>query len=119
MAVVHSGKPAVSHYRVLKRFQGVTCIDVSLESGRTHQIRVHMAHIGHSLAGDPVYGRPLKKTRNLPPELLNIIRSFPRQALHAHRLSLNHPETMKKHTYKAPLPADFQALLAELEEFQG
>ena len=91
MAVVPSGKPAVSHYRVLKRFNGVTYIEVSLESGRTHQIRVHMAHIGHPLAGDPVYGRNLKMKRGLPVGLVDAVRSFPRQALHAHTLSLMHP----------------------------
>lgn len=117
MAVVNSGKPAVSHYRVLKRYPGVTYIEVALESGRTHQIRVHMAHIGHSLAGDPVYGRPMKKRQDIPPELVDLIRSFPRQALHAHKLSLNHPDTQKKQTYRAALPADFQFLLTSLEEY--
>jgi 23S rRNA pseudouridine1911/1915/1917 synthase len=116
MAVVFSGKQAVSHYRVLKKYQGVTFIQVSLESGRTHQIRVHMAHIGHSLAGDPVYGRPLKK-RDLPADLVDLVRSFPRQALHAYRLSLVHPGHLKKHTYTAPVPADLQSLLVELDEY--
>jgi 23S rRNA pseudouridine1911/1915/1917 synthase len=115
MAVVSSGKPAVSHYRVLKRFTGVTYIEVSLESGRTHQIRVHMAHIGHSLAGDPVYGRNLKMKRGLPAGLVDAIRSFPRQALHAHRLRLVHPATLLAVTFEAPLPEDMEHLLARLE----
>ncbi len=115
MAVVSSGKPAISHYRVLKRFNGATYVEVSLESGRTHQIRVHMAHIGHSLAGDPVYGRNLKMKRGLPAGLVDAVRSFPRQALHAHRLSLVHPATSFPVTFEAPLPEDLERLLAELE----
>jgi 23S rRNA pseudouridine1911/1915/1917 synthase len=115
MAVVSSGKPAVSHYRVLKRVNGVTYVVVSLESGRTHQIRVHMAHIGHSLAGDPVYGRNLKMKRGLPAGLVDAVRSFPRQALHAYRLSLVHPATLLPVTFEAPLPEDMENLLARLE----
>jgi len=115
MAVVPSGKPAVSHYRVLKRFNGVTYIGVSLESGRTHQIRVHMAHMGHALVGDPVYGRNLKMKRGLPAGLVDAVRSFPRQALHAHRLSLVHPATLLPVTFEARLPEDFKHLLTRLE----
>ena len=117
MAVVRSGKPAVSHYRVLRRFPGVTYIEVELESGRTHQIRVHMAHIGHPLAGDPVYGRPLKKRRDLPSGLVEMIRAFPRQALHAFELSLTHPGEHKAMSFNAPLPDDFEALLAGLDRY--
>ena len=117
MAVVHSGKPAVTHYRVLKRYPGATYLEVALESGRTHQIRVHMAHIGHSLAGDPVYGRPLKNRKKIPAELVQRLRSFPRQALHAFQLTLVHPASNQHHTYEAPLPADLQTLLAELDGF--
>jgi 23S rRNA pseudouridine1911/1915/1917 synthase len=115
MAVVSSGKPAVSHYRVLDRFKGVTYIEVSLESGRTHQIRVHMAHIGHPLAGDPVYGRNMKMKRGLPSGLVDAVRSFPRQALHAHTLSLVHPATVLPASFKAPLPEDIERFLIELE----
>lgn len=115
MAVVHSGKPAVSHYRILRRFLGATYVEVALESGRTHQIRVHMAHIGHPLAGDPVYGRPLKNRRKLPPVLVEMIRAFPRQALHAFELSLIHPGERNTMSFNAPLPEDFEALLAGLD----
>jgi 23S rRNA pseudouridine1911/1915/1917 synthase len=115
MAVVPSGKPAVSHYRVLQRFNGVTYIEVSLESGRTHQIRVHMAHIGHPLAGDPVYGRNLKMKRGLAVDLVDAVRSFTRQALHAHTLSLMHPATLLPITFKAPLPDDLEHFLAALQ----
>jgi len=115
MAVVSSGKPAVSHYRVLKRFGGISYMEVSLESGRTHQIRVHMAHIGHPLAGDPVYGRNPKMKHGLPPGLVEVVRTFPRQALHAYRLGLLHPATLLPATFEAPLPEDLEHLLAELE----
>ena len=117
MAVVGSGKPAVSHYRVLKRFDGATYIEVSLESGRTHQIRVHMTHIGHPLAGDPVYGRGLKLKRGFPAGLVEAVRAFPRQALHAYRLSLQHPGSGENVRFVAPLPEDIEQLLASLQEF--
>jgi 23S rRNA pseudouridine1911/1915/1917 synthase len=117
MAVVGSGKPAVSHYRVLKHFNGATYLEVSLESGRTHQIRVHMAHIGHPLAGDPVYGRAVKIRRGFPASLVEAVRSFPRQALHAYKLSLVHPGSKRAVEYQSPLPDDIQALLATLEAF--
>jgi len=116
MAVVRSGKPAVSHYRVLQHFNGATYVEVSLESGRTHQIRVHMAHIGHPLAGDPVYGRSLKMKRSYPASLVEAVRSFPRQALHARKLSLQHPGRLQAVEYRAPLPEDFEQLLAALEQ---
>jgi len=115
MAVVQSGKPAISHYRVLKRFNGATFVEVSLESGRTHQIRVHMAHIGYPLAGDRVYGRSSKMKRGVSAGLVEAIRSFPRQALHACRLKLTHPGTLLAAEYEAPLPEDFEQLLAVLD----
>lgn len=114
MAVVTSGKPAISHYRVLQRFPGVTALEVSLESGRTHQIRVHMTHIGHPLVGDPVYGRPMKAKKGLPAAVLDTVRSFPRQALHARTLTLVHPATSEEVTFEAPLPEDIRGLLATL-----
>jgi 23S rRNA pseudouridine1911/1915/1917 synthase len=117
MAVTGSGKPAVSHYRVLQRFNGATYIEVALESGRTHQIRVHMAHIGHPLAGDPVYGRALKIKRGFPAGLVEAVRAFPRQALHAVKLSLKHPGSKLDVDYQAPLPDDFRQLLTALEAF--
>lgn len=114
MAVVTSGKPAISHYRVLQRFPGVTALEVSLESGRTHQIRVHMTHIGHPLVGDPVYGRPMKAKKGLPAAVLDCVRSFPRQALHARTLTLVHPANSEEVTFQAPLPEDIRGLLAKL-----
>lgn len=117
MAVVASGRPAVSHYRVLRRFAGATYLEVALESGRTHQIRVHMAHMGHPLVGDPVYGRSPVKTRGQPPELSAVLRAFPRQALHARTLTLTHPASGETMHFQAPPPADFERLLADLGPF--
>lgn len=115
MAVIPAGKPAVSHYRVLKRFSGCSYIEVSLESGRTHQIRVHMAHIGHPLAGDPVYGRYRTMKSALQGSVAQAVRSFPRQALHARKLVLMHPASLQTVSFQAPLPDDLRQLLADLE----
>jgi 23S rRNA pseudouridine1911/1915/1917 synthase len=106
MAVVARGKPAVTHYRVLARYAGATHVECRLESGRTHQIRVHLASIGHPLVGDPVYGK-----RNAKPAL-----AFHRQALHARRLGLVHPASREPVTWEAPLPQDMQDLLTRLSE---
>ncbi len=111
MAVVLSGKPAVTHFRVMRRFQGFSHLEVSLESGRTHQIRVHMQHIGHPLVGDPVYGKSRKALKGVPDALLEAIRAFPRQALHARRLSLAHPASGETVCFEVPLPADMEDLL--------
>ena len=116
MAVVPSGKPAVSHFRVIRRFHGLSHVEVSLESGRTHQIRVHMQHIGHPLVGDPVYGRPRKSVKDLPELLREIINDFPRQALHARRLSLVHPASGEPVSFQANVPEDMTDLLAALAE---
>jgi 23S rRNA pseudouridine1911/1915/1917 synthase len=116
MAVVHNGKPAVTHYRVAERFRAHTLIKVQLETGRTHQIRVHMAHQRYPLVGDPVYGGRLR----LPPAsgeaLQQMLRGFPRQALHAARLGLEHPQTGQYMEWQAEMPQDMQALLEVLRE---
>ncbi len=114
MAVVAAGKPAISRFRVMRRFQGFSHLEVSLESGRTHQIRVHMQHIGHPLVGDPVYGRSSKAQKGVPDALREAIRTFPRQALHARRLSLVHPAGGGTVFFEAHLPADMAGLLAAL-----
>jgi len=101
MAVVPGGKPAITHYRVRERFGAHALVECDLETGRTHQIRVHLASIGHPLEGDPVYGA--RGARRLP-----------RQALHAWKLAFVHPGTGKKVHFTAPPPADFEALVAEL-----
>jgi len=101
MAVVATGRPARTHYTVMERFGSATLLRCRLETGRTHQIRVHLASLGHPLAGDPAYGR------KRPP-------GFARQALHAFRLGLVHPATREPCAWESPLPADFAALLATL-----
>jgi len=119
MAVVAKGKPAVSHYRVLTRFGHFSHLEVSLESGRTHQIRVHMQHAGFPLVGDPVYGRRLRARDAIPPQAALVVSSFPRQALHAIRLRLLHPETGHACEFQAPLPADMRSLLESLNAFDA
>lgn len=114
MAVRQDGKPARTHYRVLERFAHFTLLDVRLESGRTHQIRVHFAHLGWPLVGDPVYGGRLALPRGCDAQLAEALRSFRRQALHAWQLSLAHPASGELMEWEAPLPADFESLLASL-----
>jgi 23S rRNA pseudouridine1911/1915/1917 synthase len=114
MAVVPSGRPAVSHYRILERFAGATCLEVSLETGRTHQIRVHMTHIGHPLVGDPVYGRSTRRRRGMPDAVYQLLRAFPRQALHAVGIELVHPGSGETAAFAAPLPPDLERLLGDL-----
>lgn len=117
MAVLQNGgKPAVSHYRIVARFGQYTHVRVQLETGRTHQIRVHMAHIGLPLVGDPVYGGRLKLPAGVSPHLRESLRNFGRQALHAVALSLEHPRSGEAMGWTSPLPADFQTLLADLAE---
>jgi 23S rRNA pseudouridine1911/1915/1917 synthase len=110
MAVVASGRPAVSHYRVLQRFEALTWLEVSLETGRTHQIRVHMRHLDHPLVGDPVYGRKPRQA-GLSLEQYEAVREFPRQALHAAVLKLAHPADGRPCRFQAALPGDMRRLL--------
>lgn len=110
------GRDAVSHYRVIARFRGHTHVRVQLETGRTHQIRVHMAHIGHPLIGDPVYGGRPRLPKGGSPEMIRAIQQFPRQALHARRLGLVHPVTGADMSWESPLPADMTELLRVLAE---
>jgi 23S rRNA pseudouridine1911/1915/1917 synthase len=114
MAVIPSGKPAVTHYRVVERFRAHTWIRCRLETGRTHQIRVHMAHIHFPLVGDPVYGGRLRLPKGCSETLTSMLRQFRRQALHARRLGLIHPQTGKSLEWKVHLPADMEQLLIEL-----
>ena len=115
MAVVYSGKPAVTHYRVTETTAHCAWVQVKLESGRTHQIRVHMTHIGHPLVGDPVYrqgrpglGRAVVAARDL-------IDQFPRQALHAQLLGLKHPSTLEMVQFEVPMAQDLAELHAQLK----
>ena len=116
MAVLRDGKPAVSHYRVLERFAAHTLVRVALETGRTHQIRVHMAHVRHPIVGDPVYGARLRLPGRCTEALREALRGFKRQALHAGRLGLIHPASGKEMSWRAPLPDDMAALVEALRE---
>ena len=116
MAVVPSGKPAVTHYRVLERFPDHTLLGVRLETGRTHQIRVHMAHIRCPLVGDPLYAGRQRLPRGVSPRLREVLTGFRRQALHAARLELTHPASGKRLSWQAEIPDDFRRLLDVLRE---
>jgi 23S rRNA pseudouridine1911/1915/1917 synthase len=115
MAVRSDGREAVTHYRVLKRFRGHTFVRAQLETGRTHQIRVHLTHIGFPLVGDPVYGGRRRIPRGASEPLIAALDVFKRQALHATRLALEHPLTGKPLEWEVPPPADMATLLAALE----
>jgi len=116
MTITASGKPAITHYRVIEKFRAHTWLKVQLETGRTHQIRVHMTHINHPILGDKTYGGRIK----LPPQaneiLIQALRAFDHQALHAKRLELIHPITHKKMSWQAPLPKDMERLIELLRE---
>lgn len=111
MAVVEGGKPAVTHYSVVESFPGCTLVRCKLETGRTHQIRVHMAHIRHPLVGDHIY---IKGAQKCPPEMRSTLLEFPRQALHAERLGLEHPETGEWMEWQVSMPSDMQQLLERI-----
>jgi 23S rRNA pseudouridine1911/1915/1917 synthase len=115
MAVRPDGREAVTHYRVLKRYRGHTYLRAELETGRTHQIRVHLDHIGYPLVGDPVYGTRRRLPRGADETLISALDSFKRQALHATRLALSHPLTGRALEWEAPVPPDMAALLLALE----
>ncbi len=115
MAVVPGGRPAVTHYRVSRRLGALTLLRVRLETGRTHQIRVHMAHIGHPVAGDPVYGGRSRLPRGLDARARAALAAWRRQALHARRLELAHPVTGRPLCWEVQPPADFAALLETLD----
>lgn len=106
------GKHAVTHVRPIERFSGYTLVECRLETGRTHQIRVHMQHIGAPMVGDPVYGlRGIVPNQAITPTLREALKGFKRQALHAVRLGLIHPATGEAVEWHADLPADMKALL--------
>lgn len=115
MAVRADGRDAVTHYRVGKRFRAHTLVQVKLETGRTHQIRVHLAHIGHPVVGDPAYGGRRRLPRGATEELVTALEAFRRQALHAARLELEHPSTGRSVSWESPLPPDLEQLIAALE----
>ncbi|MDT8364488.1 MAG: 23S rRNA pseudouridine(1911/1915/1917) synthase RluD [Nitrosomonas sp.] len=112
MAVIENGKPARTYYYILEKFQVCTLLRCSLETGRTHQIRVHLRAIGHPLAGDPVYGGKLADPTGI--RVPEAVLQFPRQALHAQRLELTHPHTGQRMQWNSPIPHDLAGLLRAL-----
>jgi pseudouridine synthase, RluA family len=116
MAVREDGREAVTHFRLRERFRAHTALECRLETGRTHQIRVHMQHLRHPIVGDPLYGGPLKLPRGATEELAAGLRGFKRQALHAEVLEFAHPLTGEPVRVSAPLPADMVQLLQVLRE---
>ncbi|VEA71991.1 Ribosomal large subunit pseudouridine synthase D [Serratia rubidaea] len=122
MAVHPMGKPAVTHYRIMEHFRAHTRLRLRLETGRTHQIRVHMAHISHPLVGDPLYGGRPRPPKGASEAFIHTLRGFDRQALHATMLRLYHPISGIQMEWHAPLPQDMvdliDALKADTEEFK-
>ena len=116
MAVRADGRPSVTHYRLMKRFRAHTLLQVQLESGRTHQIRVHLAHIGYPVVGDPVYGGRRRVPPGATPAVIAELEKFKRQALHAARLKLAHPLTGREVEWEAPLPTDMAHVIKVLEK---
>ncbi|MFQ6310437.1 23S rRNA pseudouridine(1911/1915/1917) synthase RluD [Lysobacter capsici] len=114
MGVREDGKDAVTHYRLRERFRAHTLLECRLETGRTHQIRVHMQHLKHPIVGDPLYGGPLKLPKGATEGLVETLRGFKRQALHAETLEFKHPASGEPIRCTAPVPADLQRLIAEL-----
>jgi 23S rRNA pseudouridine1911/1915/1917 synthase len=114
MAVTRGGRAAVTHYRVLARFAAHSFVAVRLDTGRTHQIRVHLAHLGFPLVGDPAYGGRPRVPAGAGPELIATLRAFRRQALHACALGFRHPVTGEQLRFEAPLPLDLHRLLVAL-----
>jgi len=112
------GKPAITHYRILDHYRGHTLIECQLETGRTHQIRVHMNFIHHPLFGDSTYGWRLKLPSKMVPELAEELRQFKRQALHAKKLELTHPKTEKRMVFECDYPEDFEKLIKIFKEDQ-
>ncbi|MCK4707314.1 MAG: hypothetical protein KAU21_01765, partial [Gammaproteobacteria bacterium] len=116
MAVQESGKNAVTHFTVREKYRAHSLIDVQLETGRTHQIRVHLAYLRYPLLGDQVYGGRLAIPKGISAELEQLIRSFKRQALHAHRLSFAHPVSGEALSFSADLPSDMLHMIESLQK---
>ena len=118
-SVTANGKEAVTHYRAIDRFKNHTHVKAILETGRTHQIRVHLSHTGHPLIGDPMYGGRVRFPKKADEVLKETLLNFKRQALHSKKLTLNHPISGDLMSWKAPLPIDMQSLLEVLKEFDS
>ena len=118
-AVIRSGKDAITHYRVVDRYENHTHVKAILETGRTHQIRVHLSHIGHPLIGDPTYGGRLRFPKKAKQDLKDALKAFERHALHSKKLTLKHPETGNSMTWKIDLPDDMKRLLQVLSSLNS
>jgi len=118
-AISMSGKDATTHYRAIDRFKSHTHVKAILETGRTHQIRVHLSHVGHPLIGDPMYGGRVRYPKKASEELKEILLNFKRQALHSKKLTLTHPISGELMSWKAPLPDDMTELLEVLKKFDS
>jgi 23S rRNA pseudouridine1911/1915/1917 synthase len=118
-AVRVNGKEAVTHYRVIDRFSNHTHVMAILETGRTHQIRVHLSHIGYPLIGDSIYGGKVRFPKKASEELKDVLRSFRRHALHSKKLRLIHPKTKIPMTWKIELPEDMMGLINVLNSFDS
>ena len=118
-AVSVSGKDATTHYRAIDRFKSHTHVKAILETGRTHQIRVHLSYVGHSLIGDPMYGGRVRFPKKASEELKEALLNFKRQALHSKKLTLTHPISGESMSWKAPLPDDMLELLEVLKKFDS
>src|SRR5471032_333758 len=119
MTVRADGREAITNFRIEERFRVHTLLRVKLETGRTHQIRVHLAHVGLPVVGDPAYGGRRRQVAGEAAQLNTLLHDFQRQALHAQRLTLTHPGNGRELSFEAPLPADFEALLAALRDDAG
>ena len=118
-AVSERGKEAITHYRVIDRFKSHTHVKAILETGRTHQIRVHLSYVGHSLVGDPIYGGRVRFPKKASEDLKDALLNFKRQALHSKKLTLTHPISGEIMSWKAPLPVDMIELLEVLKKFDS
>ena len=118
-AILINGKEAITHYRAIDRFKNHTHVKAILETGRTHQIRVHLSHQGYPLIGDPMYGGRVRFPKKACQELKDELRNFQRQALHSKKLTLTHPGTGKSMTWKTDLPDDMQELLNILKRYDS
>lgn len=117
MSVKSQGKEAITKYSVAKHYNFATLLNVELMTGRTHQIRVHMSHINHAVVGDKLYKSKNSMQKGISENIREQLQKFPRQALHASKLTFTHPISLEKMTFEAPLPNDFQSLLNALDFF--
>jgi 23S rRNA pseudouridine1911/1915/1917 synthase len=116
MAVIETGKPAITHYRIIEKYRSHTLLKLALETGRTHQIRVHMTHLRHPIVGDATYGARIQITKGMSSETIQLLRQFKRQALHAFALTFIHPETNQLTRFEIGLPDDISQLIKTLRD---